>query len=87
MIISEAVNFFVYTLDLIWWSIGRIYIPGTSFNGQFIFIFTLLITLAWKLVLQRTLPPVKVDNIEIDNKDKIDKRKQTYNRFSKRKKG
>lgn len=83
-LISEAVSFFVNIFDLTWFALGRVYIPGTSVNGQFIFIFTLLLTLAWKLVLQKTLPPVKVDNVEIDNSEK---RKQTYNRISRKKKG
>lgn len=83
MIITETVKFFVETLDMIWWALGRIYIPDTGINGQFLFIFTLLLTLGWKIVLQRTLPPVKVDNIEIENSGK---KEQTYNRFSRKRK-
>ena len=85
MIIIEFIDFFVYSLDLIWWSLGRVYIPETPVNGQFLFIFTLILTLGWKVVLQRTLPPVKVDNIEISNNS--EKKKQTFNRISRKRKG
>lgn len=84
MIIVEAVEFFVYTLDTVWWSLGRLYIPGTNINGQFLFIFALLLALGWKIVLAKTLPPIKVDNVEISNNPK---KEQTYNRISRKRKG
>lgn len=83
-LISEAVSFFVNIFNLTWYALGRVYVPGTGVNGQFLFIFTLLLTLGWKTVLQKTLPPVKVDNVEIDNSEK---KKQTYNKISRKKKG
>lgn len=84
MIIIEAVEFFVYSLNTIWWALGRVYIPGTNVNGQFLFIFTLLLTLGWKIILVRIMPPVKVDNVEIKNHEKDS---QTYNKISRKKKG
>lgn len=82
MIITEAVDFFVYSLNTIWWAIGRIYIPGTNINGQFLFIFTLILTLGWKIVLAKTLPPMKVDNVEIENNPK---KEEKYDKISHKK--
>lgn len=82
MIITEAVDFFVYSLNTIWWAIGRIYIPGTNINGQFLFIFTLILTLGWKIVLAKTLPPMKVDNVEIENNPK---KEEKYDKISRKK--
>jgi len=82
MIITEAVDFFVYSLNTIWWAIGRIYIPGTNINGQFLFIFTLILTLGWKIVLAKTLPPMKVDNVEINNNPK---KQEKYDKISRKK--
>ena len=86
MFIQESIKFFVEIMDMSWWALGRVFIPGTSVNGQFIFIFTLLLTLGWKLVLQRTMPPVKVDNIEIPNSNTTGKQNQTYQSFTRKRK-
>jgi len=83
MIIVEGVKFFVYTLDLIWWSLGRLYIPGTSVNGQFLFIFASLLALGWKILQSKILPPVRVDNVEIKNNGKNE---ETYNKISRKRK-
>lgn len=82
-LITETIDYFVSTLNMIWNSLAYIVVPGTGVNGQFLFVFTLIFGFSIAFIKKKFAPPMKVDT-ELPDDLSLEKKKQTYQNISKK---